>query len=131
MENWDKSFAEFLTSFTDTVEQFFEEAGQVAEEITRDLQGEIVDELELFWREVIEPFLDIELNIDIHSADSLFDDFLADELNPRIQPSATYHPACINCRHFHGRIYGGTPLICGMHPYGWEGERCPDWEKKE
>ncbi|ARV60312.1 hypothetical protein BZZ01_18250 [Nostocales cyanobacterium HT-58-2] len=35
---------------------------------------------------------------------------------------------CEGCKHFHGVHYNSTPLICAMHPYGVEGEHCPDWE---
>ncbi|MBD2077226.1 hypothetical protein H6F86_25780 [Phormidium sp. FACHB-592] len=34
---------------------------------------------------------------------------------------------CQGCRHRHGRSYGGTLLVCGMHPYG-NGEGCSDFE---
>lgn len=51
-----------------------------------------------------------------------------DELSPRVEPTGDRLPACRGCRHYHGRIYGGRLLVCGMHPYGWEGESCPDWE---
>jgi len=40
--------------------------------------------------------------------------------------------ACKGCRHFHGQTYfgekGASTLICGMHPYGWQHENCPDYE---
>ncbi|TVR09430.1 MAG: hypothetical protein EA395_10070 [Phormidium sp. GEM2.Bin31] len=45
-----------------------------------------------------------------------------------VHPSKSTHPACIDCQHYHGHQYGDTLLVCGMHPYGWEGEDCPDWE---
>lgn len=45
-----------------------------------------------------------------------------------VEPSKTSNPACINCLHYHGHQYGDTLLVCGMHPYGWDGENCPDWE---
>jgi hypothetical protein len=37
---------------------------------------------------------------------------------------------CQGCIHYHGIAYGRstrTLLICGYHPYGWRGDRCPDW----
>jgi len=47
------------------------------------------------------------------------------------QPS---RPApCQGCLHYHGVAYGYTAasrqsLVCGYHPYGWQGEgACPDW----
>jgi hypothetical protein len=35
--------------------------------------------------------------------------------------------ACRGCQHYHGAAYGGTPLICALHPYGPEAEDCADW----
>jgi hypothetical protein len=41
--------------------------------------------------------------------------------------------ACRGCVHYHGIAYGQTRdsrtlLICGIHPYGWHGHICPDWQ---
>lgn len=47
-----------------------------------------------------------------------------------VEPRSDYHPACVGCRHYHGSTYGGNTLVCGMHPYGWDGTDCPDWEGK-
>ncbi|MGK7945146.1 MAG: hypothetical protein AB4058_11820 [Microcystaceae cyanobacterium] len=137
MDNWEIELTKFLDSVTATVEQFFDEVGQVVEEAAHDFQTEVLDELELFMEEIIAPMMDVEIDIsvDIHTSDSRsfdsFEDFFDDsdfDINPKITPSANHHPACMNCQHFHGRIYNGVPLICGMHPDGWEGEDCPDWE---
>lgn len=40
---------------------------------------------------------------------------------------------CQGCEHYHGIAYGyrqetRTILVCGFHPYGWQGEVCPDWK---
>lgn len=43
-------------------------------------------------------------------------------------------PPCRGCRHYHGHAYGHradrrAQLICGFHPYGWQGQdACPDWQ---
>lgn len=49
--------------------------------------------------------------------------------------TATSRPAaCVGCANYHGHAYGTqkdqrTPLICAMHPYGWQEEStCPDWQ---
>lgn len=39
---------------------------------------------------------------------------------------------CQGCEHYHGIAYGHSRdtravLICGFHPYGWQGSTCPDW----
>lgn len=36
--------------------------------------------------------------------------------------------ACVGCKHFHGNVYNGAQVVCGLHPYGHEREQCPDWE---
>lgn len=41
--------------------------------------------------------------------------------------------ACRGCANYHGISYGysrerRTALICGFHPFGWDGSDCPDWE---
>lgn len=56
------------------------------------------------------------------------DEELWNEIAPKTEPRADWHPACVGCQHFHGRLYGGNLLICAMHPYGAEGDRCADWE---
>lgn len=46
-------------------------------------------------------------------------------------PTPHQHPLqCKNCRNFHGKSYGGTFLVCGIHPYG-NGEDCSDFEGQE
>jgi hypothetical protein len=54
-------------------------------------------------------------------------DALYDQLNPKVPP-VDRHAACVGCRHYHGRVYNGTLLICGMYPFGWTEGACPDWE---
>lgn len=40
---------------------------------------------------------------------------------------------CEGCVNYHGVVYGTTrhhrtPLVCAIHPYGWQGSpQCPDW----
>lgn len=33
---------------------------------------------------------------------------------------------CDGCKHLHGEAYGGNLLVCAMHPYGTDGDSCPD-----
>lgn len=41
--------------------------------------------------------------------------------------------SCQGCSNYHGIAYGYTResramLVCGFHPYGWDGfDTCPDW----
>ncbi len=42
------------------------------------------------------------------------------------EPTLRDHPACVDCCHYHGEVYGDNFLVCAMHPYGWDDENCPD-----
>ncbi|MGD1901997.1 MAG: hypothetical protein ACFB9N_07130 [Geitlerinemataceae cyanobacterium] len=45
-----------------------------------------------------------------------------------VRPTPKQQPACQNCQNYHGYRYGENLLVCAIHPYGWDGEGCPDWE---
>jgi hypothetical protein len=34
---------------------------------------------------------------------------------------------CDGCCNYDGEYYGGTQFVCAMHPYGWDGDKCPDY----
>lgn len=36
--------------------------------------------------------------------------------------------SCQGCTNYHGHYYGGKILICGIHPYGWDSDNCPDYQ---
>lgn len=144
MEDWQKNWFAMLETVVDEVEKFLDEVmdefSQVVfeasdafveafdafaknpEEFVNQLQGNINVELDQFFTDVFEPgFLDFD---EIH--------FESDwPITDWVEPSTDFHPACIGCRHFHGQLYGGNLLVCGMHPYGCEGEICPDWEEEQ
>ncbi|WP_251960554.1 hypothetical protein [Nostoc commune] len=35
---------------------------------------------------------------------------------------------CRGCKYFHGGVYNGVTLNCTIHPKGWQGDKCPDWQ---
>ena len=37
---------------------------------------------------------------------------------------------CRTCKHHHGQIYGGVEIVCAVHPYGYSGDSCPDYQAK-
>lgn len=39
-------------------------------------------------------------------------------------------PACVGCPDYVGQSFGRDLLHCAMHPYGPEGEACPDNRRK-
>ncbi|MFM6190363.1 MAG: hypothetical protein ACKPEN_17275 [Planktothrix sp.] len=134
MEEWSKSIVEAIETvvsdmdkfFTDVTEEFNEMLGEltkISEEITDEVQNKILPELDECINEFFEPIIDIYLDLDIESEGEHFDPFVT-----YVQPTETEQPACRGCKHYHGQVYGGNLLVCGMHPMGAEAETCPDWE---
>ncbi|CAC5344957.1 MULTISPECIES: hypothetical protein [Planktothrix] len=140
MEDWSKSIVEaiettvsdmekFFTDVTEELNEILNELTKISEEITDEVQNKILPELDEYINDIFEPIIDIYfdldlgLNLDIDTEDEHFDPFVT-----YIQPTETEHPACRGCQHYHGQVYGGNLLVCGMHPMGAEAETCPDWE---
>ncbi|MGD1937034.1 MAG: hypothetical protein ACFCA4_05705 [Cyanophyceae cyanobacterium] len=85
------------------------------------------EEAEQAVDEVMFGFLEY-LGVDFEGeAESWNEEALWNEIAPKTQPSENWHSACKGCQNFHGRSYDGNLLICAMHPYGVEGDRCFDW----
>lgn len=58
---------------------------------------------------------------------------VAEALRPieqTIKPVLNQHQPCIGCRNYHGEAYGDNPdmLVCGIHPFGYDADQCPDWQ---
>jgi hypothetical protein len=136
MEDWSKSILEaietavsdmekFLKDVTEELNEMFDELTKISEEITDEVQNKILPELDEYINDIFEPIIDIylDLDLDLDVEDEHFDPFVT-----YVQPTETEHPACRGCQHYHGQVYGGNLLVCGMHPMGAETETCPDWE---
>ena len=50
-------------------------------------------------------------------------DFPLTRLASSLKPAA-----CRGCQHYYGRIDGMHRLVCAMHPYGPDADRCEDWK---
>jgi hypothetical protein len=130
MEDWQKNLNEVLETVSEEVEKFFGDVTEaidaialLSEEVANQFLSNMTTEIDLFLHELVQPVLDIYTDIEQPAT------FESEwPLTDLIQPSVQQYPACIGCRHFHGQSYGGNLLVCGMHPYGWDGENCPDWE---
>lgn len=146
MDPW-QLFNEFVGGVTREVEHFVDQVvdqvvetadaiTDLVEEVVVESQKLVVDELErtfpflrddAFWAELREfdhafwaEFWDFE------EGENNFDPFS----NIYGVESMTNKPqACQGCVHFHGQVYNGTPLVCGMHPYGPDEQGCPDWSQ--
>ena len=129
MEELQKNLVEILETVANEAEQFLLDISEaletfavVSEEVAHELQTSISEDVERFFSQVVEPFLGLNSQLE----ETFFEDeWSVSDTEDSLQ---TQHPACVGCRHFHGQAYGGNLLVCGMHPYGWDGDNCPDWE---
>jgi hypothetical protein len=150
MEDWTKELLKAVETVTGDMEKFFQEMAQevdaafdaAVEELTQlseDLAeqthdalksvlpvDEMAAEFDRALREFFDPIFDAYLELDLDWENSEESDpFVAVTYVP---PSASKNPACIGCQNYHGHMYGENLLVCGMYPFGWEGESCPDWQ---
>lgn len=127
IEDWSKVFTEVCETVTVEFEQFCQEVSETVDAMAEVVESAIATEVQDFWRDLFEPMLEVYIEFD-----SEWDDNETEfALTSKVEPTAQTHPACIGCRHYHGYVYSGNLLVCGMHPYGWDDENCPDWEAQE
>jgi len=132
MEGWTDGFVRALEDMVSDVEKFFAEVADeigvmvdafadATDEFTEQLQQVslgVEESLNAFFDPILEAYLGFEVTIE-------------NTIQPiahTVDPLLNNHPACVGCRNYHGQAYGGNLLVCGLHPYGWEDEKCPDWE---
>jgi hypothetical protein len=150
MEDWQKHLWKIVSTAGQEIEHFFrdvndalmaasEELNEVVEETLEDFQSLFYEEKERD-RETREPSEgDNEARTDNRDRFDLnFESyFLGDETDSDLgfydiyylEASAKHQPACVGCRHYHGRVYNGNLLVCAMYPEGQPDDRCPDWEE--
>ena len=134
MEDWSKNLFEVIETAALEVENFFNEMaeevsevldewGKFSEEITEEIRTNFFLEIDEYLNDLIDPIIEVYLDLDFDVGEEEIDYFV-----DRVEPTLEKHPACRGCSNYHGQVYGGNLLVCGMHPYGVEGESCPDWE---
>lgn len=134
MEDWSKGLSEMVETAAAEVEKFVTEIGeefqemvdeltQLSDAFTTELESKVIPEIDDYINEILEPILDIYFDIELDLADEDFENFVT-----YVHPTASRHPACQGCQHYHGHTYNGNLLVCAMHPSGVEDETCPDWE---
>ena len=130
MEQWQKNLFEMLETLTDEVERFFlgvtemvDTLFELSEEITDQVQTSLANEIDQYLNDLAEPIFEVYWEIEeVVGSDQPFP--------YTVEATPEQHPACIGCQHYHGQVYGGNLLVCGMHPYGVETENCSDWQKE-
>ncbi len=116
-----QSLTEELTEIFDELWGFPEDMSQETEEVGAELNQVLLTELDDFFQQCIDPVFELEIEVDeVNSSAEIFINY--------VEPSAEKYPACVGCQNYHGYIYGGNVLVCGMHPYGWDDKECPDWD---
>jgi hypothetical protein len=139
MEEWQKNLTEIVETVADEVEKFFSDVTEaidvltvLSEEVAHQVQYSIATEVDQFFNDLVQPVL--LFNDIVQPVLQIYLDFEETTFESEwpiidsVEPSVQKHPACMGCRHYHGQMYGGNLLVCGMHPYGWDEANCPDWE---
>ncbi len=133
MEKLQKDLWEMIETVADEVDRFFLEITevvdnfiQVTEQIGEQVQNTLATEVEQYLQDLAEPILEVYWEFE----EIMGDDFTDIGFPYPVEPTQEKNSACIGCVNYHGQVYGGNLLVCGMHPYGWENENCPDWEEE-
>ncbi len=137
MSDWQKD----LTEVWEMVIGISEELNTVFQEAAAEIGQAVVTEIELISTEMKEFQEEILISgwfDEILDSQNQIFNFFNDLENteewptyyePQQEASTTFQPACMGCRNYNGTTFGGNLLVCGFHPYGWDGENCPDWEQ--
>lgn len=132
MDDWQKDFWTLIETISVSVEEWVQEIGGTIEAIAQEVQQDMATDFDTIWQAWVEPMIDLDWDgEEFRFEESLFRELLDDSdslLTPHISPTAQQYPACRGCHHYHGHVYSGNLLVCGMHPYGWSDGDCPDWE---
>ena len=120
IDNWTKEFFAFCEAVNQEMENVFVEI----EQFTAEVEATVTEELEEFWYDWEALWDELDSEIDWSEPDD--SEFV---ITAKVTPDQNTHPACQGCQHYHGYVYGGNLFVCAMHPYGWDDENCPDWEK--
>lgn len=141
-DEWLKQIEKTVEKTAADMEVFFAEVGEttelIVEEVTENV-GSFLAQFNPDWAEEMEDFVHNFVDVIITTSDEI-DAALSNEWDNLVDddftsvsyhhPSATSHPACINCANYHGQSYNGHLLVCAMHPNGSEDSTCPDWTQE-
>lgn len=94
---------------------------EASEEFADQMQRTIAPDLEQRLNDFFDPILEAYLGFQISVEESV------QPVIHTVEPILNEHPTCVGCRNYHGQSYNGVMLVCGIHPSGWDGEKCPDW----
>ena len=132
MDEWQKDFSDIVKSVSEEVERFFigmtevvDTFIEITEEISEQVQISLRSEVDQYLQDLTEPFLEAYWDFD-----EVLEDDSEDHFPYPVEPTERKNPACVGCRNYHGQVYNGNLLVCGIHPHGWADENCPDKEEE-
>ncbi len=141
MDDWQKQWWKQIEKTTAEVEEFWVDVAQTTESVMEEVSGNLGSFFEQFQSGIIEEvdgLLEDLVDVLIVTSEEIdaalgenWSDFTDDDFTnvDYHAPSAQNNPACINCANYHGQSYNGNLLVCAMHPVGWDGDSCPDWQE--
>ncbi len=100
------------------------------DEATEQLSNQINDAIAPEWVEAVEEqFKTVDKAVDsaIAQTEVILEQTFR-PVNQTVSPVINSHETCIGCKNYEGSDFGGNMLVCGIHPYGCDTEKCPDWE---
>ncbi|MEO1146196.1 MAG: hypothetical protein AAFY26_11440 [Cyanobacteria bacterium J06638_22] len=136
MDNWQRDWNLMFETVARDIERFFGDVAQGVDDaadsvldfsetlITKldETVGPTLDELDQEMEGWMQPFFELLETLELSLMDT------TSPISQTVDPMMNEHKACVGCRHYHGQSYNGVMFVCGMHPYGWDDENCPDWE---
>ncbi len=137
MSDWQKD----LTAAWEAIVELSEEFNAALQEAATEVSQAVAIELELISTEIkelqeealrsgwLDEILDSQTQIFNFFNDLENPDDWPTYYEPKQEASPTFQPACQGCHNYNGTTFGGNLLVCGFHPYGWDGASCPDWEE--
>lgn len=132
-QNFDQEVNQTLDDFGMGIAKIAEECEEYIDEITVEV-NDILEETETFVNELVNFLFNDQSDFnpdDYYQSPPTnmpdWEEWFVDENIPA-KPNPQKYPACVGCRNYHGHSYGGNFLVCGIHPYGYESDKCPDWE---
>jgi hypothetical protein len=120
MSDWERNFMAWIDELAEQTETVLLDLSQdiesAIEETAQEVKTSFEQEIAPWLNQLLQPILEtpLEFNFD-------FDRAVDDVVNPfrqTVEPTLNQHPVCVGCKHYHGQVYGGQMLVCGMHPYG-------------
>jgi len=118
---------ETVDAVVETTDWMFQVPIAIAEQV----EEAIATEMDQFIDEIVDwfqPPINLSIEFDSTRVDVEWHSGFVEPWLDRVEPSSHQYAACIGCKHYHGRVYNDTVLVCGMHPYGWDDPSCPDWD---